>query len=592
MALARPAQKSAHVNRPPPEGAARAAAERQKKLVRFGDYHGAITARQHRVSYNEVVRQPVRSQLRALDLYRLLAPYIGVRLLDQIRAVVPLAAFLALFLAAVLRSPVPEAFGIALGLAAAIIGLMLFMEGITHGLMPFSESIGYHLPGSARVPAILGAALVLGAAATFAEPAIGALKAAGSLADRARTPLLHALLNEHAAKLVLAVALGVGVAVLLGVLRVVMNWRLKNLVILTLVPCLGLTAYLAVSPAHREILGLAWDCGAITTGPVTVPLVVALGIGVAAAAGREDNPLAGFGIVTLASLLPIMAVMLLALGLAAPDAAIAPPPGSSAAPAWHDESPSADVLAALRAVVPLVVLLWLIQSQWLRRALPNRRLIVYGIILCVLGMALFNMGLAFGLTPLGKEAGGLLPAAFTAREDVPGSPLYPELAGFAVVLLFAALLGFGATVAEPALNAMGMTVENLTDGAFPRATLVRAVAVGVSLGTLTGVMKVLFAIPIAALLLPAYALALVLTVLAREEYVNLAWDSAGVTTGPVTVPLVLAMGLGLGHAVDAAEGFGILALASVGPILSVLCVGLWIRARIAISHRQTGEGQA
>jgi hypothetical protein len=121
---------------------------------------------------------------------------------------------------------------------------------------------------------------------------------------------------------------------------------------------------------------------------------------------------------------------------------------------------------------------------------------------------------------------------------------------------------------------------------------VRTVSAGVAAGIALGVMKILFDIPIAFLLVPGYGVALVLTLLSGEEFVNLAWDSAGVTTGPVTVPLVLAMGLGLGQAVDAADGFGILALASVGPIISVLATGLWIRSRIAVSHEEEPGGAA
>jgi hypothetical protein len=118
-------------------------------------------------------------------------------------------------------------------------------------------------------------------------------------------------------------------------------------------------------------------------------------------------------------------------------------------------------------------------------------------------------------------------------------------------------------------------VENISDGAFKKRLLIRAVALGVGLGAAAGVARILFDLSLATLLGVAYGLALVLTLVAREEYVNLAWDSAGVTTGPVTVPLLLALGVGLGAAVGAAEGFGILALCSVGPILSVLAVGLW-----------------
>jgi hypothetical protein len=129
-------------------------------------------------------------------------------------------------------------------------------------------------------------------------------------------------------------------------------------------------------------------------------------------------------------------------------------------------------------------------------------------------------------------------------------------------------------------------VQNLTDGALQKKTLVYSVAAGVGLGTTAGVAKVVFDLPLAWLLLPAYALALLLTLLSSEEYVNLAWDSAGVTTGPVTVPLVLAMGLGLGSAVDAVEGFGILAMASVGPIITVLAVSQWIQIRDRLYRMQ------
>jgi hypothetical protein len=122
---------------------------------------------------------------------------------------------------------------------------------------------------------------------------------------------------------------------------------------------------------------------------------------------------------------------------------------------------------------------------------------------------------------------------------------------------------------------MGMTVENLTDGAFRKQMLLHAVAIGVGCGAALGVSRILFDLPLWGLLVLGYTLALALTVVSREEMVNLAWDSAGVTTGPVTVPLLMALGMGLGQVVDVADGFGILAMCSVGPIVSVLATGLW-----------------
>jgi hypothetical protein len=179
-----------------------------------------------------------------------------------------------------------------------------------------------------------------------------------------------------------------------------------------------------------------------------------------------------------------------------------------------------------------------------------------------------------------------VPAAFLELEGVEGSPLYFMSLGLFIALSFAWLLGFGATLAEPALNALGFTVENLTQGSFKKSTLMYAVSLGVATGISIGVAKIIFDIPIAYLVIPGYLIAIVLTIFSTEEFVNIAWDSAGVTTGPVTVPLVLAMGLGFGNAMGAVEGFGILSMASVGPIIFVLSAGLYSRWKIAKRHSE------
>jgi uncharacterized membrane protein YtjA (UPF0391 family) len=220
----------------------------------------------------------------------------------------------------------------------------------------------------------------------------------------------------------------------------------------------------------------------------------------------------------------------------------------------------------------------------LRSKVKDPMSIGYGISLCVIGMIVFNLGLTYGLAKLGAQAGALVPAAFTDIDAAVGSPYYPKLVGLGIAIAFAWLLGLGATLAEPALNALGQTVENLTNGTFPKSSLMNAVAWGVGAGIAVGVAKIIFSINLVYLLVPLYCLAMILTFFSTEEFVNIAWDSAGVTTGPVTVPLVLAMGLGLGEAVNVIEGFGILSMASIGPILAVLSTGLWIKVRVAIRN--------
>lgn len=298
-----------------------------------------------------------------------------------------------------------------------------------------------------------------------------------------------------------------------------------------------------------------------------------------------------------------------------------------------------NAIAALQAIVPLCVLFYLVLWLVLRERAARTDELLLGIAFAVIGMTIFSIGIELGLSRLGGQVGAKLPAAFKAIDlgdqrtvirnfnpDVvqtsiaeDGSeqkffhlkqeseylalpfddagfdatsrtytftpqkgPLYGgpgHLAGILVVLLFAFVMGYGATLAEPALNALGRTVEELTVGTFRKSLLMQAVAFGVGLGMFFGVAKIVWDIPLIWLIAPPYALLLYLTHRSSEEFVNIAWDSAGVTTGPITVPLVLAMGLGIGGQVGVVEGFGILAMASVYPILTVLGVSLWAARR-------------
>jgi len=582
-----------------------------QKKIRYGAFVREISVKQNVVSYNDIIpkpdfdeqgeliaRTPRKLRLRSLDIYRLLQPYVSVRFIEQMKAVMPLALYLLLFEVLVLHQEVRIPESIIMGLFAVILGLMLFMEGLKRGLMPFGEIIGKTLPAKAPLKLVLLIALLLGIGVTFAEPAIGALKTAGSIVKAENAPYLYTLLNNWNIALIFAVGAGVGLAAVLGTVRLLYGWSLKPLIYATLTPLIGLTWFMSADPQLSLILGLAWDCGAVTTGPVTVPLVLALGIGIASTAGKGESPLAGFGIVTLASLFPIIAVILLGLfvaTLSSPEAIIAAAQSAQElsiienSASWFETSPLQEIITGVQAIVPLVAFLFIVLHLILKEKLRHRGTIIYGIILCVLGMIIFNIGLVYGLSRLGNETGSLLPAAFTYISDMESSPFYSWSLGIFIVLLFAWFLGFGATLAEPALNALGNTVQTLTNGAFEKSMLMYAVSIGVGCGIAMGVAKIVFDLPLATILITTYGFALILTWLSTEEFVNVAWDSAGVTTGPITVPLVLAMGLGLGSAVEAVEGFGVLALASIGPIISVLSTGLWVRWKIKRHHQPQPE---
>lgn len=538
------------------------------------------SAREVRVDARQVAAAAGdRLALRPMDWYRLVGPYLSTRFRDQFRAVAPLAAYLVVFQLLILRRGVEDGGIIAAGLLAAVIGLALFLEGLRLGIMPFAETLGSTLPARAPLSVVLAVTFTLGVGVTFAEPAVGALQAAGALVDPARTPLLAMLLGPQATLLVLSVGAGVGVAAILGTLRFVKGWSLKPLLVAISLPTLALTVAYAFHPRLSSIVGLAWDCGAVTTGPVTVPLVLALGIGVATSVGKGSTPLAGFGIVTIASLLPVLAVLVLGGALQFAGASLATATAAATVTAWHETSPGMDVVLGVRAVLPLALFLLILLRFVAKERVRDPRTLTFGILLATGGMVVFNLGISYGLARLGGQSGELVPGTFAPVAALPASPLWPGALGVTVAAIFAGALGFGATIAEPALAALGVTVENLTNGTLRRRSLVRAVALGVGAGLAVGALRATFDVPLAAVLVPAYALALGLTFMSSEEFVNVAWDSAGVTTGPVTVPLVLAMGLGFGGALGGSDGFGLLALASIGPIVSVLAAGLLARAR-------------
>tara|TARA_B100000902_G_scaffold355938_1_gene369236 strand:+ start:1248 stop:3338 length:2091 start_codon:yes stop_codon:yes gene_type:complete len=668
---------------------------------------------------------------------KMLWPYAQSKIVEQIKTVWLIVAYLVVFQLIVLAIPIADALVVAIGVGVVIIGLAFFMEGLFLGLMPLGEICGIRLPQKAGLPVILIFAFILGMGATFAEPAIAVLKAAGSSVTAWDAPLLFFMLNEGSDTLVYAVGVGVGIAVGFGMLRFLYGWSLKPFcyVLYAIIGSVSIWGYFDPNVIH--LTGLAWDCGAVTTGPVTVPLVLALGIGISrVAAGGGGGAAGGFGVVTLASAFPIIAVLGLGLTLLGS----VPKPGSDVEFAAVENRESALQLfkteeafegyvlregssdarialfggnvdslntyivslsknlsarkeifgksnefdgwllkngtneqrilvygseeevrrkaeelyakpagginvgellanhgkAAIKAIIPLSLFLILTLLFVLRERMRRADEVILGLIFAVVGMGLFGIGIELGLQRLGSEIGSNLPSTFkpvemTTQHEVIRNfdpeivtkaisndggiqevfsrktesgysslpyipenfdektqqysftpvrgPLFDGLLGIVVVILFAFMMGYSATLAEPALNALGATVEQITVGTFKKQLLMQAVAIGVGVGIALGVTKIIYNVPLIWMLVPPYLILMVLTFLSNEDFVNIGWDSAGVTTGPVTVPLVLAMGLGIGGQVGSIEGFGILSMASVCPILSVLIVGLFVTKR-------------
>lgn len=203
-----------------------------------------------------------------------------------------------------------------------------------------------------------------------------------------------------------------------------------------------------------------------------------------------------------------------------------------------------------------------------------------GVAEAYVGMFAFNIGLKYGLGPLGDLVGKAVPGLWGYVDVVPGSPLitnYPL--AVLVIGIFTFFMALVATYAEPALNAMGMTIELLSNGSFTKSLLMLSVALGVASGVTCGMMRLIYDANLTIFLCIGYGIAIPITKPSCLEYVAVSWDAAGVTTGSITVPLVLAMGLGLGQQLKLTNAFGLLAMGSVGPIMSVLVTGLYVQWR-------------
>ncbi len=618
------------------------------------------------------LRVPLRDSL------VMIGGYTRRRVLEQVRSVAFIILYLYLFQTVILRAAPGDALAMAVGLALVVAGLTLFLEGVLLGLMPLGEKVGLTLPSRCGITVIIVFGIVVGIGATLAEPAIAILRTAGATVTPWDTPLLYTLLQRHTDYLVFAIAIGVGVAVAIGVSRFYYGFSLKPVVFILIPILLVMTAVYQFDPNLATIVGLAWDSGAVTTGPVTVPLVLAVGIGISRATGKSG---AGnsFGVIMLASAMPVLAVLLLgaainrdlpgpstaeeffspayrtdALRVVESESALqrmetlrartsgpvergAPPETPqpiSPARVLREETPP-----AARAVIPLTVVLAFILVVLLRERPRYYDEVIFGIGITLVGMVLLTSGIRLGLAPLGDNVGRQLPRAFRSVDEdldrvviedfdmgllqesvdsdgtrhvffylhgsdgprpvsfdstrfdpttgryehiVRRPPLFgPDLTllGLGLVFLFAFGMGYGSTLAEPALNALGRTVEDLTVGTVTRTGVVRAVSIGVGMGLMVGVARILYNVPVAWLLIPSYLLLAILTIWSDEDFTGIAWDSGGVTTGPVTVPLVLAMGLAIGGEMDVIDGFGVLAMASVLPNIVVMLYGYIIRAR-------------
>ncbi len=472
-------------------------------------------------------------------------------LLHAGRNLLPIVLVVAVFQLFVLQS-VPEGLtGILVGLGVVVVGVALFLHGLEMGIFPIGKSLSNAFARRGSLPLLLAFGFSFGFAAVIAEPALIAV------AEQAQT-----ISQGHidALTLRLIIATSVGLVVALGVLRTLLGLPIHWFMIGGYITVVTVTWF-----APPEIVGLAYDSGGVTTNIVTVPLIAALGMGLAASISGRNVLSDGFGLVALAVMVPMITVQaygiwvfeIVGVNPGTESLDLADEAGAKDA-ALDPEGILTGLLITVRDVLPIIAAVLFFQLVILRQRIPHVKRVVVGFLLVVLGLYAFVIGLKLGLFPIGESMADQL----IARDNV------------VFLYLFAFAIGFATTMAEPALIAIGDQAEQAAQGQI-RASMIRMlVAVGVAIGITIGVHRIIAGDSIHLYVIGGYALVILLTFLAPRYIVALAYDLGGVTTSEVTVPLVTALGIGLATQIEGRDalmdGFGLIAFASIFPIVTVL----------------------
>ncbi len=477
----------------------------------------------------------------------------------SIRDLLPIIAVISFFQIAIIQQVPENLTSIIIGLSIVAVGLAIFIQGLEVGIFPLGENLAYEFAKKGSLFWLLLFAFLIGFSTTVAEPALIAIadKAAAISAGKIDAFWLR-----------ITVAFSVGFAIALGVFRIILGHPIHWYIIAGYIIVVSITFF-----APPEIVGLAYDSGGVTTSTVTVPLVAALGVGLASSIKGRNPVIDGFGLIAFASLTPMIFVQvygILVYSLATGDSSTA----SSNLPipevTYSEVEPEKhwllemilDLLAVIKDVIPIFSVIFIFQIFIIKQKIPHLKMIIFGIVLVILGLYAFLVGLEEGLFPIGET----MALQLTQMNNV------------WLIYIFGFLIGFSTTMAEPALIAVALKAKEVSAGKINDFILRVFVAIGVAIGIALGCYRIVVGDSIHYYIIVGYIIVIIMTYFAPRYIIPIAYDSGGVTTSTVTVPLVAALGLGLATNIPGRnpliDGFGLIAFASLFPMVTVMGYGI------------------
>jgi hypothetical protein len=436
------------------------------------------------------------------------------------------------------------------GAALLVVGMGFFMMGTDMAMMPMGEGIGVELTKSSKLPLLIPVVFVIGFIISIAEPDLQILGR--------QTPGIPGWI------LISTVSVGVGFFLVIALLRILFKIPLS---ILLLISYAVVFAIAMLAPdTIKPFIPVGFDSGGVTTGPITVPFILALGVGAAALRGDKHSQDDSFGLVALCSVGPIIAVLLLGVFYKTNSAEVNPfvvPQADTSRDVFKHfihELPIyfKEVSLALGAVVLCFIVFQLLTMRYHRRHLGR---IAVGFAYTLIGLVLFLTGVNAGFFSEGRLLGYLLASSQYKWILVP----------------LGTLIGYFIVAAEPAVHVLNKQVEEISEGAITQKMMMRGLAVGMAAALTITMLRILLRIPIMYILIPGYVFALGLTFFVPKIFTGIAFDSGGVCSGPMTSTflLPLAMGTCEGSGGDLMiEAFGIVAMVAMTPLIIIQFMGL------------------
>ena len=441
-----------------------------------------------------------------------------------------------------------EIIAFSVGAVMLIVGIGMFNLGADLAMTPMGSHVGSGLSKQRKLWLLLSVCFVLGMLITIAEPDLQVL-----------ATQVSAVMNGTV--LIYAVGIGVGGFLIIAILRIVFKRRLSNVLMLFYMLLFAM-ALLLMASGNESLLPLAFDSGGVTTGPITVPFLMALCLGISKVLGDRRSQENSFGMVALCSIGPILAVLVLGifsnsdLTYAVPDYAVSEDVlGSYLHTLVHT---AGEVAIALGLIVVFFLICQLVFLK-----LPAKRLakIGVGVAFTYVGLVLFLTGVNVGFMPIGYKLG--LELAQGSKE---------------LLVIFGLVVGILVVMAEPAIHVLNAQVEEVTGGLVKRKSMLMGLCIGVGLSIALSVIRIIFDFPLVYYVVPGYFISLALSMFVPPVYTAIAFDSGGVASGPMTSGFILPFATGVcvalqGESAVLRDAFGVVAMVAMTPLITIQLLG-------------------